>query len=499
MVKHHCMTPRTRRTLAAVLGTVVAGTGVSVAANPAPVPTTAAYRATHATSAAAAVQASVVPPATPAAKCGPGSLPEAFQGRAPLADFSNGRADKGYRCNAVQDAHLGETGGFKTFRYTDTAGHTCAFYDGTLLFPTAATHNEAGGVHVLDMSDPTRPVETDRLVTAAMDSPHESLALNAQRGLLAAGMGTPGTAPGIVDVYDVSSDCRHPVLQSSTPFGILGHESGFSPDGRTLWISAASQAGVAAIDVSNPRLPSLVWYDRTYTFHGMNLNDDGTRLYGADLGAVHGLAILDVSQIQKRVPNPVVRLVSHLTWREVSIPQNSIPVTIKGRKYLVEFDEYSSGVGSSASLYNPAAVVGAGRVIDIQDDKHPRVVSALRLAVNQPQARTTDQQNDPGAQYPVQGYAAHYCGAPREIDPKLIACSFILSGLRVFNIEDPLHPREVAYFNKPAPNTLPLKSGAYAMSAPSFDLAHQQVWYADGDSGFYAVKLTNGAWPRGLS
>ena len=419
-----------------------------------------------------------------------------MQGRAPLADYSNGRAAKGYLCNAVQASHIGTTGGFKTFRYTDRTGRVCAFYDGTLLFPTAAAHGETGGVHVLDMSDPNHPVETDRLVTPAMNSPHESLALNAGRGLLAAGMGSPATAPGIVDVYDVSQDCRHPVLQSSSPLGILGHESGFSPDGRTLWISTTARAGVAAIDVSNPRLPSLIYYDRTHTFHGMNFNHDGTRLYGADLGTVRGLSILDVSQIQNREANPVVTEISHLTWPEVSIPQNSIPVIIKGRKYLVEFDEYAAGVASNPSAYNADSFVGAGRIIDIQDEKHPRVVSALRLQVNQPAARATDQQNDPGAQYGVQGYAAHYCAAPREIDPKLVACSFIASGLRVFNIEDPIHPREVAYFNKPAPNLLPLTSGAYAMSAPTFDLAHQQVWYADGDSGFYAVKLTNGAWPR---
>jgi hypothetical protein len=344
------------------------------------------------------------------------------------------------------------------------------------------------------MTDPAKPVETDRLVTAAMQSPHESLALNAERGLLAAGMGSPATAPGVVDVYDVSQDCRHPVIQSSTPLGILGHESGFSPDGRTLWISTTAQAGVTAIDVSDPKLPSILWHSEDYTFHGMNLNADGTRLYGSDIGE-SGLTILDVSDIQKRTGNPQVRKVSFLTWPEVSIPQNTIPVTIKGRKYLVEFDEYARNVGS----YQADDAVGAARIIDIEDDTKPRVVSSIRLEVHQPEARATDQQDDPGAQYGVQGYAAHYCGVPREEDPGLLACSMILSGLRVFDISDPQHPRETAYFNKPAPNTLPLVSGSYAMSAPTFDLAHKQVWFADGDSGFYAVNLTNGVWPKALT
>jgi hypothetical protein len=437
-----------------------------------------------------------VPPATPRARCGPGSKPETgTQGRVPLKDYDSGRAAKGYTCNAVQASHIGATGGFKTFRYVDRTGRVCAFYDGTLLYPTSVFHdNETGGTHVLDMSDPSRPIETDRLVTPAMDSPHESLALNAKRGLLAAGMGSPATAPGIVDIYDVSQDCRHPVLQSSTPLGILGHESGFSPDGRTLWISTTAQPGVTAIDVSNPRLPSIVWRSTDYTFHGMNLNATGTRLYGADLGN-SGLTILDVSQVQRRVADPKVDLVSHITWPSVSIPQNTIPVTIKGHKYLVEFDEYSRNVGS----YVPDDAVGAGRLINIDDDRHPRVVSNMRLEVNQPAARATNQQDDPGAQYGVQGYAAHYCGVPRTNNPGIVACSFIASGLRVFDIRHPRHPVEVAYFNKPAPNTFPLVSGAYAMSAPSFDIARHQVWYADGDSGFWAVKLTNGAWPKGLT
>ena len=48
------------------------------------------------------------------------------------------------------------------------------------------------------------------------------------------------------------------------------------------------------------------------------------------------------------------------------------------------------------------------------------------------------------------------------------------------------------------PNTLPLISGSYAMSAPAFDVRSRTVWYTDGDSGFYAVRLTNGSWPTTL-
>ena len=495
-------TPRTRRAVAlaaAAAGLAVAG--VAVAA-PAPLRLQAAvadYLASHAGAAtpptARAAGGSGVPAATPQARCGPGSLPETGrQGRVALADYASGRAAKGYTCNAAQVGHIGSTGGFKTFRYVDRTGRVCAFYDGTLLFPTAVFHQEAGGVHVLDMSDPAHPVETARLVTVAADTPHESLVLNPVRGLLAAAAGNAATLPGVIDVYDVSQDCRYPVLRSTSPLGILGHESGFSPDGRTLWVSTTAQAGVTAVDVTNPVLPSILWHNTTYTFHGMHLSADGRRLYGADLGSSHGLTILDVGQIQDRAATPVVTEVSHLTWPEVSIPQNTIPVTIKGHRYLVEFDEYAR----SATQYNAADPVGAARMINVDDERHPRVVSTMRLAVNQPDARATDQQNDPGATYGVQGYAAHYCGVPRTVDPGIVACSFILSGLRVFNIADPLHPREVAYFNKPAPNLLPLASGSYAMSAPAFDIASQQVWYTDGDSGFYAVRLTNGAWPKGL-
>ena len=136
-------------------------------------------------------------------------------------------------------------------------------------------------------------------------------------------------------------------------------------------------------------------------------------------------------------------------------------------------------------------------MIDISDERAPRVVSDIRLEVNQPKYR--DQVGgDPGASSPVQGYAAHYCGVPRQADPGIVACSFIASGLRVFDIRDPYHPREVAYFvAPPAPSPVAAERSNFAMSKPAFDVARHHVWYSDGNSGLYAVRLTNGAWIAG--
>jgi hypothetical protein len=33
------------------------------------------------------------------------------------------------------------------------------------------------------------------------------------------------------------------------------------------------------------------------------------------------------------------------------------------------------------------------------------------------------------------------------------------------------------------------------MSQPVFDPATRQVWYTDATSGFYSLRLDNGAWP----
>src|SRR3954451_19587299 len=85
----------------------------------------------------AAGQSAAEPTPTPRADCGPGSRPEPdMQGRVPASEVSSGAALEGYRCNLEEVGHFGESAGYKVHRYVDAAGHECAYYDSTLLFPT---------------------------------------------------------------------------------------------------------------------------------------------------------------------------------------------------------------------------------------------------------------------------------------------------------------------------------------------------------------------------
>ncbi len=436
--------------------------------------------------------------ATPSAVCGPGSRPETgMQGRVSTEDHASGKAAEGSTCNTevvgsyIVPNAIGTVGGFKVQRYVDSAGRECAYYDTTLMFPTNLLDVQAG-VNVLDMSDPSEPVLTGRLVTPAMLTPHESVVLSQESGVLAAVTGNLAFYPGLVDVYDLSEDCRNPQLRYTGLLGFLGHESGMAPDGKTFYSASPSTPTLTAVNIEDPLLPLPLWTGSYYS-HGLSISEDGNRAYVAE-GSGRGLLILDVSEIQARVPDPQVREVASLSWDNMSIPQNAIPFTKNGRPYLLEIDEYSSSSsGGGFALHGP--VVGAGRIIDISDETEPFVVSELRLEVHQPENRD-EIAGDPGAQTPAQGYGGHYCNLPTRVDPKIVACSMIISGLRVFDISDLRNPREVAYFNAPVyPRLTPVfEASNWAMSSPEFVPERKEIWYSDGYSGFYVIRVTNDVW-----
>lgn len=409
-----------------------------------------------------------------------------------MADVANAP----FSCNMQLLGHYGTRGGYKVERYIDKQGHECAIYDSTLLFPKDAisTGQDLTGAFVLDMTDPSHPVRTTTLLAPAMQSPHESMALNQARGLLAAVTSNPAVGPPSLATYDVTADCRNPTMEPPSVAAISGgHEGNWAPDGMTFYSAGFEDDQVAAIDMSNPLAPVPLWHGSYGHQHGLSISDDGNRAYLAtEAGTInptdHALTIIDTSQIQARVLNPQATVVSTLDWPTRSTPQASIPVTIKGHKYLIEFDEFGGG----------SPQIGAVRIIDIANDVKPSIVSNIKLEVNMP-GNQASQTNDPGSGTIFRGYGAHYCQVPQRHEPNVLACTFILSGLRFFDIRDPLNPREIAYFS-PAPHKSIDGSpdsqdpaSNFSMSQAAFAPERNEIWFTDGNSGFYSLRLTNGA------
>jgi uncharacterized protein (TIGR03382 family) len=124
----------------------------------------------------------------------------------------------------------------------------------------------------------------------------------------------------------------------------------------------------------------------------------------------------------------------------------------------------------------------------------------LRLQVHQADIRKANpsMEDDPGVNTPfafAQDYTGHFCNVPTLVDPPIVACGMAVSGLRIFNIEDPYHPYEAAYFTAPVQTRAFPEGSNWAYSMPTFAPERKEVWYSEAYTGFYAVKITNGAWP----
>ncbi|MHB8510135.1 MAG: LVIVD repeat-containing protein [Candidatus Dormibacteria bacterium] len=452
--------------------------------------------------------------AIPHANCGAGSSPEnGFQGEVPLVDRLSGRSQQGYRCNLeLVGQWQGEGASWQNTWYDH-----CDYYDQNApsSAPGAPSLQHPGSV-VVDVADPTHPAAVAYLSTPAMLHPWESLKVNQKRGLLAGNL-TGGLA---FDIYDVSKDCTKPQLLASLPMKNNGHEGEWSPDGLTYWGSSTSD--YHAIDVSDPTHPNQLqtWTTPGGGTHGLSISEDGTRAYftstGLGMAAVaganqpyrNGLVIADVSDIQFRRPNPQIRVISETYWPDGSAAQHTIPITVGGKPYLVFVDELGSGgLGTNQawaySCANSMIPFGIARIFDISDEKNPKPVSRLTLETDDPAncAAVMDDENGQA----IFAYDSHYCAVDQRQEATTLACGYFNSGIRVFDIRDPFHPREIAYFNPPArvsqQNSLP---GSEHIGAKTADWCSSQVrfiqnppglWAQCQDNGFMTLRFTNGVWP----
>lgn len=454
--------------------------------------------------------------AVPRAECGPGSMPETgLQGQIPLTDRDSGRSSEGYSCNLKRVGHFQGTG-----NATMGASYKDCMYAGSMGL--GALKNPEPGVQVVSFADLNNPVLTDIISSPATRlGTWETLKVHDERGLLIGAAVPLILGGGFISVYDIKSDCTKPRLLNGVDHAnntflkrFMAHEGGFSPDGNTYWTSGLVPGNLYAFDITDPSNPIIIYSGRTGTDnHGFSFSPDGNRMYLANQFP-GGFQILDISEIQNRKENPIIKAVGRIRWMNGLVTQITVPFVSKGKHYVLGVDEGGSG---------------GVRLVDINDEANPKIVRKYELEINRGEnlkIRTKDTDKEG-----IFGYEAHYCTVDRYQDPQFLACTYVQSGIRVFDISDPLQPLEIAYYLPPtepgahkrlynsahaqspfATNYVdfananiarlkidlgpPKMASDWCMSKPRF--VGNQIWVHCDDAGAMVLEFTNNVGPKTL-
>jgi hypothetical protein len=439
----------------------------------------------------------------PRAQCGPTDRTESgLQGQTTLAERLGGAAAKGLNCNLELIGQFKGEGAYHAQTWTDV----CSYYSTAM-----GAQQQHPGVAVIDVSDPTRPIATAYLDAPSFLQTWESLKLSEEAKLLAAVQSENGAGinPGFA-VYDVSN-CKHPILKASInlPAPVRGHAGAIAPDGRTYYGSYLAKS-IYIIDIADPSRPSLLmnWTppDGIGAPHDLAISKDGMRAYVLQIGSAlglgpNGLVILDVSDFQLRRANPQVRVVATHYWPDGGAGMTAEEIRIRGKKFILASDELQAG-SRAAACANGTPVFAFGRLIDLTDETKPFTTAELKLEVDDP-ANCNKLVNDPAFITTGFGYSAHYCTADNREDTRLVACSRHEAGIRVFDVSDPYHPREVAYYKPPihTGENIP-GSGINGVVNRTYDWnkSHSrflnrngeiELWTTSADNGFQVLRFTD--------
>ncbi len=464
-------------------------------------------------------------------------------GQLTQAERASGASTRPYNCNlAIVGEYAGQGAGHQLLWYGHCAYVTTEGYEAGQKGVPPLLHP---GIQVLDVSSQSDPRYITHLDDPASLYDWEDPAINSRRALLGTAESWMGEGPQpAVAFYDVS-DCEHPKLLSSVQLpdpNLSAHAGNFAFDGRTYWIASFTKHRIYAIDVTDPRHPKeiLDWAFPSdqpgsaashQICHRISLNQfavdghpPGTLLFCGMVGhrvrtgvysSGNGLVIYDVSQVQERRPHPTVKVISSLYWVNGYVGIQPDLAFIHGVPYLGVGDECGSGgcsypAGALAACRAHLAPYGFERLIDIGNLKKPKLVAQLTLGVDDP-ANCGLTEHDITATMGGYGYSLHDCTFDNPLDAKLLACSSHQAGVRVFDIHDPYHPREIAYFVGPAPpvpteidpgsllnvfqHVSPPINFAWSKAHSRFVWRHGQLylWVTSSHGGFYTLRFENQA------
>ena len=438
------------------------------------------------------------------ALCGPGDSPEpGIQGEVPAGQTAN------YNCGVKLIGQLPRSGNVQG------AGQ-CAYV------------RSAGNVYVIDMKDPTMPVEVTS-VPVKNGSETMRVVVTDKRAVLLSGS----------SVYDIS-DCLHPVLkgeiqwpplslpgvpvrlvphdlrvnhtgtkvygafgvwevditnlQDSSTWTVTDHRCELAAQVPGPWAEVHREANKANLSLctdathpnpmganyvlaASPLQGSLLW---PTLVHSPDLNGDDTRLYVGDQAGgtaalwapVPKVRIIDITTRPYKILGEVEGAGHGLDWFRAG-----------GHDYVLHSNEGgSTGIanqqnanGDPCKPYPRPQSLGWAFEAYISDVTRPdqaRNVSMLGLAINSPDFCDVRKASglDPWIAY-------HLIDNP--LNAKFAMVNFGSAGLRIFDIRQPASPHEVAYFN----HGIPVHGGV-----GYYDAARGLI-YAAGSGGFWVLEI----------
>lgn len=331
---------------------------------------------------------------------------------------------------------------------------------------------------LLDVTDPARPRVLSRIEVRPGTHSHKAricgstLAINVER------YGGGGDTTAGLALFDISDPQRPRETAFHRTGGSGVHRFQFDCDRKLIYAGGGAEGFqndiTLIIDVSDPTRPREVgrWGGpgpyragggtassgvAVRTHHPLR---DGNRLYVSLWH--HGFAILDISDPAK--PRPV----SHINYHSGgSAPTHTaLPVghTILGKRWLVVFDEEMGGGDPPAFM----------RIYDITDEKGPLPAATFHVP-RDPSGKTGGR------------FGAHQ---PHEVvgPDNLVYAAWFSGGLRVIDISDPYHPREVGHFI-PRPGS----GQRYAQSNDLFVDARGYIYLIDRIRGLDILRFTKPA------
>jgi hypothetical protein len=283
------------------------------------------------------------------------------------------------------------------------------------------------------------------------------------------------------------------------------------------------------LDMSDPRNPrQLLTWNRlqlppevhprvlaTTNFHDISSNDDGTRVYLALYGGnnslggnnnnpipeqnqrcSNGLLILDSSEVQNRLPNPKLHYVSFLSWCDdqqtdpdygdgstASSHATEYVIHENGKPYILSTDESGAGLDGEWNVHVRQRTFS--RLIDISDERNPRIASTFKPDVNDPDNAVQVMQQQ------INGGMLHYIGFDDRYKMRLVFYAGANQGIRVVDFRDPGHPKEIAYYKAPNVATTRVGENDFTRPDPRYDADNCLVYTGWNQGGLRILELTN--------